>query len=225
MYKKLMAALTAAAALSIAGGAIAKDDYPDQTEDGLQRVEAKHVDAAYWQEGATLDGYNKVLIIDAQVAFRKNWQRDKNRDAISLSNRVGSNDMERIKQDLSEEFTKVFAEELTKGGYNVVTEPDVDVLILRPAIVNLDITAPDLNSTSFDRTYVASAGQMTLYLELYDSASGAKIGTVLDTQGARDSGMMQYSNKLTNRQEAISILKKWSGLLVKALDEAHKKDD
>ena len=45
----------------------------------------------------------------------------------------------------------------------------------------------------------ASAGKMTLYMELYDSATGAKIGQVIDKQQARDNGHMSFSNSVTNR--------------------------
>ena len=225
MYKKLATSLMAIVALSVAGAALAKDKLPDQTEDGLDRIKSKHVDAVYWLEGATLDQYNKVLIVDAEVAFKKNWQRDYNRDVVGTSGRVRSEDMELIKASLSKEFNAVFTKELTEGGYEVVTDPADDVLVLRPAIINLDVKAPDLQTAGRTRSYVSSAGNMTLYLELYDSATGAKIGTVLDAQKARDDGFMQYANRITNKAEADRSLRKWSGLLVKALDEAHKKDD
>ena len=225
MYKKLITSLAAIIALSVAGAAIAKDDLPDQTNDGLTRVKSKNVDAVYWQDGATLEQYNKVLIVDAAVAFKKNWERDYNRDVVGTSGRVRTEDMERIKEGLSKEFTAVFTQQLTEGGYEVVATPAEDVLILRPAIINLNVTAPDLQTSAMDRSYVSSAGDMTLYLELYDSATGAKIGEVLDAQRARDTGFMQYSNRVTNKAEADRIFRKWSNLLVKALDEAHKKDD
>jgi hypothetical protein len=226
MNNKIRFTLVGIAALALANVAAAKDDYPDQTTDGLKRMESKNVDAMYWQDGATLDGYNKVLVMDAEVAFRKDWMRDYNREAMGgVSRRATSEDMEKIKQNLSEEFNKVFTKEIQDGGYEVVTEPAADVLVLRPAIVNLDVEAPDLNTSSMDRTYVASAGQMTLYMEFYDSVTGAKIGTVIDAQGARDTGFMQYASKITNRQEADKILRKWSGLLVKALDRAHNKEN
>jgi hypothetical protein len=226
MYKKLILTLVSALALSLTGAAMAKDDLPDVTEDGLMRIDSKHVDAVYWLEGATLAQYNKVMIMDCQVAFRKNWQRDYNRDAgPSTSRKVKSEDMERIKSALAAEFNSVFTKELDEAGYEVVDEGGDDVLILRPAIVNLDVTAPDLQSASRDRTYVTSAGQMTLYMDLFDSTTGAKIGAVVDAQRSRDTGRMSYSNRITNQQEAGKILRKWSGLLADALSEAHKSGD
>lgn len=225
MYKKLITTLATVVALAFAGAALAKDKLPDQTEDGLDRIKSKNVDAVYWREGATLDQYNRVLIIDAEVAFKKNWQRDYNRDVVGTSGRVRSEDMERIKDGLSKEFTAVFTKQMTEGGYEVVAEPADDVLVLRPAIVNLNVTAPDLQTSGMNRSYVSSAGEMTLYLEMYDSATGEKIGTVLDAQRARDMGYMQFANRVTNKAEADRMFRKWSNLLVKALDEAHKKDD
>lgn len=226
MVTKRISSLTAIVALLFAGAALAKDDMPDVTEDGLMRIDSKNVDAVYWLEGATLEGYNKVLIMDPQVAFRKNWQRDYNRTATpGVSRRVTPDDMEKIKQGLADEFVSVFKEVLGEAGYDVVAEPAEDVLVLRPAIVDLDVTAPDLGSSMRDRTYTTSAGRMTLYMDLFDSVTGAKIGTVIDGQKARDTGMMTWSSGVKNRQEARRILRKWSGLLSNALDEAHKKDD
>lgn len=226
MYKKLILTLVAALSLSIAGAAMAKDDMPDRTEDGLMRIDSKNVDAVYWRQGATLQEYNKVLIMDAQVAFRKDWKRDYNRTTMAgTSRKVTSDDMENIKSALSAEFDEVFTEVLTEAGFAVVDVPAEDVLVLRPAIVNLDVAAPDLQSAMRDRTFTTSAGQMTLYMDLFDSATGAKIGTVIDAERARDTGMMTYSSSVKNKQEARKILKKWSGLLADALNEAHKSGD
>lgn len=226
MFKKMMTSITAIVALALAGAALAKDEMPDRTEDGLMRIDSKNVEAVYWLEGATLEGYNSILIMDPQVAFRKNWQRDYNRTTMpGVSRRVTSDDMERIKQGLADEFIAVFQEVLGEAGYGVVDVPAEDVLVLRPAIVNLDVNAPDLGSSMQDRTYVASAGRMTLYMDLFDSVTGAKIGTVIDGQKARDTGTLTWSSGVKNRQEARRILRKWSGLLADALDEAHKNGD
>lgn len=226
MFKKMTLALVSALTLSMAATAIAKDDLPDRTEDGLMRIDSKKVDAVYWREGATLTPYNKILIMDPQVAFKKDWQRDYNRTTASgVSGKVSSQDMENIKSALAAEFDEVFTEVLSEAGFEVVDTPAEDVLVLRPAIVNLDVTAPDLRTSMRDRSYTTSAGEMTLYMDLFDSASGAKIGTVIDAQRARDTGIMMYSSGVSNKQEARKILKKWSGLLADSLAEAHESDD
>jgi hypothetical protein len=47
----------------------------------------------------------------------------------------------------------------------------LDVMILRPAIINLDVTATDLKSASMSTTIARPADSMMLYLELLDSDS------------------------------------------------------
>ncbi len=218
--------LAALLALSSLGGCAATpggDDLPAVTEDGLTRIDSKKVDAVYWAEGATLAGYDAVMLLDTPVAFRKNWMRDYNSSRASLSDRVDEKDMERIRTELGEAFRDVFTESLTDAGYKLVDEVGSNVLTLRPAIVNLDANAPDLQSSSMTRTYTADAGEMTLYLELYDAGTGSKIGQVVDHESALDSGRIEYSNRVTNRAEANRILRKWSKLLIDALDEAHGK--
>ena len=208
----LVAACTATASVN--------KNLPATTEDGLTLIPAKHVDALYWREGATLAPYTAVKIAECTVAFRKDWLRSQNSGRSTVGTRVRPEDMERIKAALAEEFDKEFTKVLEKAGYSVVEEAGDNVLLLHPSIINLDVAAPDLQTAGMVRTYTASAGEMTLYVELYDSATGAKIGQALDRQRAMDTGHFSYSNRVTNRTEADRILRKWAGLLVEALDEA-----
>ena len=66
--------------------------------------------------------------------------------------------MERIQDDVATLFREVFTKELTEGGYQLVEEAGEDVLLVKPAIVDLDVVAPDLNSSaSFTRSYSESS--------------------------------------------------------------------
>ena len=199
------------------------DDLPATTTDGLKRVASSKVDAVYWADGASLAGYDSVMILDTPVAFRKNWMRDYNSDRTDLSLRVSQEDMDRIKAGLTEAFREQFTETLEDGGYKVVDEPGESVLLLRPAITDLDVNAPDLDTSTNVRTFTTEAGEMTLHMELYDSATGDKIGEVADREQAIDRSHFQYTNRVTNRAEANRILNKWAKLLVDALDEARSK--
>lgn len=204
----------------MAGVAVAKDKLPEVTEDGLVRIESKKVDAVYWQEGATLEPYTQVKLLDAAVAFKKDWMRDYNRSQRDLSGRVSSSDMDRIKTALAAAFTEEFTKVLQDAGYEIVQNTGEEVLLLRPGIINLDVTSPDTRSAGTTRTYTASAGAMTLYMELYDSATGAKIGQVMDAQSARENYNFRLSNSVSNRADANRILQKWAGLLADAMTEA-----
>jgi hypothetical protein len=198
--------------------AVAAAAQPEQTSaDGLQLTPSKNVEMLYTRTGASLAGYKQVAMLEPYVAFRKNWQRDQNDTAI----RVTSADMDRIKKNLAEEFQKVFVAELTKAGYTMTDKGGEDVLILRPAIIDLDVAAPDDMSAGMSRTFSTSAGSMTLYLELLDGATGQIIARAADRRNASDMGTMMWQNSVTNKAEADRQLQKWADLLVKALENAH----
>ena len=120
--------------------------------DGLVAIEESNVHMAYIDPNADFSVFQRVAILDPHVAFRSNWQRDQNR---SRSRNVRTSDMERIKEDVASLFKDVFTEQLEAAGFDVVNYAGDDVLVLRPAIVDLDVTAPDTRSASRSRTYTA----------------------------------------------------------------------
>ena len=206
------------AALLVGLPAYADDKLPEVDSDGLHLVKKSQVRIAYVKPGATLSQYRRVMLLDCYVEFVEDWQRDYNMDQVGLSGRVSDKDAERIKKDLAAEFRKVFTDELTKKGYPVVEEPAPDVLLLRPALINVDVTAPDTMSASRSRTFVESAGAMTLYMELYDSATETLLARVVDPQ-ADDPAWAQRADRVTNKAAADRILRDWAELLTKRLGE------
>jgi hypothetical protein len=136
--------------------------------------------------------------------------------------RISSKDIENIKNSLAELFNEVFTKELEKAGYKVTTEAGDHVLLLRPAIVNLDVRAPDVPSAVRMYSYTTSAGEMTLYLEAYDSVTGDILAKAVDRRGDRAfHGSYTWTNSVSNRVAAERILKGWAQILVNALNEAH----
>lgn len=215
-------ALFAAALFAGVGPVVASDEPPELTHDGLELVDGTKLDAVYRLPGADFTQYERVAILECAVAFRKNWQRDQNRNRRGTA-RIKQEDMDRIKAALSDEFLKIFSEELEKGGYAVVDTGGEDVLLLRPAIINLDVTAPDIMEPGRTRTFAASAGQMTLYMEVFDSVTSAILGRAVDGQSAWSAGRVQISNRVTNKAEADRILRRWAKILVNKLDAVHGK--
>ena len=197
-----------------------KQELPPINEDGLHLLEESNAAIVYVDPAASLTPYNKVMLLDSYVAFKKNWARDQRRTSIDRRGPT-AREIEEIKQNLATEFRKVFVEQLTENGYEVVTEPADDVLLVRPAIINLDVNAPDTQQAGRSRTYVESAGEMTLYVELYDSVTGDIIAKAMDAQADRGfGGYYTWANSVTNRAAADRILKGWAQLLVGALDQA-----
>ena len=205
-----------------------QQELPDTIDDGLVRVENTRAQAVYRNPDADMSRYNRVYITDVAVAFRKDWLRDQNRKQTSASQRLTQQDADRIKDAVATAFKRIFSEELEKGGYPVAStqntgESNEDLLVLRPAIVDLDVTAPDVPTPGRSQTYTASNGAMTLYMEFYDAITGDLLGKVADAQASRDRGYMQITNSITNRAEADRMMRRWAQLLVKALDRAHGK--
>jgi len=212
------AVLYAFALTLAATSAIAKEkELPEVTEDGLHRVHDSKMAIVYAEPEADLSGYRNVQLLDAYVAFKKNWERDKRSSSMV---RVTSKDMEEMKKRLAGEFQAVFTQTLEEGGYPVVNEAGDDVLLLRPAIINLDVTAPDTMQAGLSKTYVDSAGEMTLYVELYDSVTGDLIAKALDRKVDRNRGYYTWANSMTNKVAAERILKGWAEILLSALNEA-----
>jgi hypothetical protein len=183
--------------------------------DGLVAIQESRVHMAYIDPNADFSVFHRVAILDPHVAFRSNWQRDVNR---SRSRNVRASDMERIKEDVAGIFKDVFTEQLEAAGFEVVNYAGEDVLVLRPAIVDLEVTAPDTRSAGRSRTYSAGTGAATLYIELFDSLSGAIIGRAADRRGAgRGGSFATVSNRVTNRADARREFRVWADKLIEFL--------
>jgi hypothetical protein len=204
--------------LLLASNVIAKDKLPEVDQDGLHLIKDSKVAVAYAKPGADLGQYNKVMLLDCFVEFKKNWAREYNMDAIGLEGRVGDKDMERAKKGLADAFREVFTETLTKDGHEIVGEEGPGVLVLRPAIINLDVAAPDMMRSSRGNTWVESAGSMTLYMELYDGGSNTLIARVADPRADGNRGA-QIANRVTNKAAAERMIRSWAELLSSHLSE------
>jgi hypothetical protein len=199
-----------------------KPELPQVTEEGLHLVPDSKLAIVYAAPDADLAPYKRVLLLDTYVAFQKNWLRDqRSRSAQPLG--ITTKDVERMKDTMADEFQSVFVEVLESGGYPVADEAGEDVLLIRPAIIDLYPNAPDTQRAGMSMTYVASAGAMTLYIEVYDSVSGALLAKALDRKADRSSGALYtWSNSATNKQASKRILKGWATILLDALNEAKR---
>jgi hypothetical protein len=187
--------------------------------DGLVQVKPKRVDAAYLLPGADFRPYTKLMIDPVEVAFQKDWAKNYNRDATTLSQRLTQEDIDRISKAARDNFTEVFTEEYKKAGLEIVTTPGPDVLRVRPGVVNLYITAPDTMASGRSRTFTTEAGQATLFLEVRDSTSGALLGRALDQRATRNTGRVQISNSVTNLSDFRVLFKQWADISIKGFQE------
>jgi Protein of unknown function (DUF3313) len=215
----LLSVAVAALALVSVPTVSAKEAPPETSPEGLVLQKSTKSRVVYLKPGATFDQFNRVAILDVLVEFEKDWQQDYNRSRMGLEGRVSDKDVERMKTGLAAEFKKIFTDELqNKGGYQVVTTAAPDVLVLRPALLNVEVNAPDVMSAGINSTVVRSAGQMTLFLELWDSSTNTLLARVMDAAADPDSFAKQ-ANRVTNTQAADRILRDWAHELRVRLDE------
>lgn len=96
-----------------------------------------------------------------------------------------------------------------------------DVLVLRPTIIDLDATVPDIQSAGRSYPLSESSGAMTLHLDLYDSISGQVLARVVDRGSSRSGSRIQWQNSVTNKVDADRMLRRWASALRERLDEGH----
>ncbi len=174
----------------------------DVTEDGLVRVPSSRKAGVYRLPDATFAQYRRVMLAPASVAFRKNWDR-KNLDRLNTG--LKPSERQRIADDMALAFhEELVAELVERGGFALAEAPAPDVLLITPAITELDITAPDAGSTPGSRSFVRTAGSMTLTMELRDAASGVTVGRIIDHEQARETRELLLVNHITEARIAFA---------------------
>jgi hypothetical protein len=216
-----LSVIALAASMAIGCTSTNPNNAPQVSPDGMELKKSTRSTIAYKKEGVDFSEYEKVLILPSVVAFKKDWKRDYNRNQ-SLSTRVRDDDVIRIKADVAKLFDEVFIEEFGKDAkFPIVDKVSSNTLVIRPAIIDLDVAAPDLKSATNVRTYTSETGQATLFLEFYDGVSGEILARVLSGAVAGDNGYNQWANRVSNRADAKRMIKKWAEALRIKYDEAH----
>jgi hypothetical protein len=191
------------------------------SHDGLSRVELKDIDRVYTLPGASLAGYDRIALDPVEVAFRKDWDPKRSGSNLKLSQA----EREKIRDAVAKLIREEFVKELElKPAYKVVTTTDAKTLKIKISIINLYITAPQSEQGGRIQTYAVSAGEMTLFMEIFDAETKQILARVVDRRRAADNTTLQIS-ALAAREEneaaARSIASGWAKLLRSGLDRAH----
>ena len=213
----LSAALVAALCTACANGNNGKNGkgVTEVTHDGLHLVPHSSMQRAWVKPGEDFSQYTHVMLVDCLVSFKKNWK--------TSHPGLRAPDMDRVKKELAKEFREVFTEELQKGGYPIVTKPDENVLQVRAALINLEVTAPNTLESKDTTSFKTSVDDMAIFVEFFDSVSNEILARAIDRRAARYIGDLQATTRATNREKARRMLEHWADLLVKKLDEVHGK--
>jgi len=200
-------------------------DAPAVSPEGMQLKLDTRSTTAYKKEGVNFSDYSKVQFSPSTVAFKKNWQRDYNRDQPTMSSRIKDRDVVRIKESVKVLLDETFKAEFGKSGtYSTVKHATSGTLLLKPTIIDLDVNAPDVMAATRSKTYANEAGKATLFLEIYDAVSGEILARIIDTETVGDNhGFYQWANRVTNSADAKRVIKKWAKTLREKFDQAHEK--
>jgi hypothetical protein len=186
--------------------------------DGLQKISVKGLELAYARPGASLAAYKRVKLDPVEVQFDRSWDPTRTGSRIKLS----AEEREKIRASVAKLVEEEFAKTLQKGGtYQLATESAPDVLRVKVSVLNVYINAPTGTGAGRSKTYVSSAGQMTLLAELSDAVSGQMLARVADRREANSLARMERADRIENEGAAREVAAAWAQILRNALDKAH----
>ena len=219
MKRKMILSAVLSIALPLTGWSSSEAPPPEVSLDGMEQIEKTRHKEVYRAPDVDLSVYEAIQLEPASVAFRKNWQRDQNRNNAF---RIREQDMIRIREETADLFGQVFHKELEdEGGFVLTENASENVLQIVPYIVDLDVYAPDSRyQAGIQRSYVESAGRMTLKLHLHDSVTGDLLAVFSERREAPRRGYMQWANSVSNTREFRLMLQSWASELREGLQEA-----
>jgi hypothetical protein len=213
MSRFIHRALFMVPALAALGGCVVNAaPTPEQTVDGLSRVQSRQVDTLYVARGASLVNYKRVMLEPVEIAFKADWQQ--------RHPEVTPEDITRVRSQGAAVFYEIFSAALSRqNGYPLATQSGPDVLRISTTISELDLAVtPGTGGTN--RMHVVSPADLTLLMELRDSQSGALLARAIDKDKGRAIGDLTVEDAVSNSEEARRALQMWADLLRAALDNA-----
>jgi Protein of unknown function (DUF3313) len=188
---------------------------PD-SPDGLVKVASRRMELAWLRPGTDFRPYTKVIVDKTQVAFMPNWLRNYNLDA-TLDAKISVAQANEIMAAAQTNFDEIFKDAFRKAGYEVVTAPGPDVLRVNSGVLDLDVYAPG-GMGARGTTWIITAGQAALIVEVRDSTTNALLGRVADRRETQDMGR-QIASNATNLYDFRALFSLWAGICTKALGE------
>jgi hypothetical protein len=186
----------------------------EMTADGLQRMPSRRAGGVFRLPGAPFTQYRRLILEPVTVSFVEGWE--KNHPETSPK------EQRRTREEAAKLFKEEFQRELIKAGkYTFAQDPGADVLIVAPAITDLDIPAPYSDNMDM-HTMAPRSIAMRITAELRDAASGKLVGRVDMFAGGEEYGMHEFreGNKTTNAFEVRNHVRDWARLLREALNVA-----
>jgi hypothetical protein len=208
-------AVPAAALLAMLVGACAAPQ-PPKSWDGLEYRAVKGMDAVYLRPGVGFTSYQSVLIDPVEVSFDASLERGSG--PAGATRRLGAGDLEAIKDRMATDFHRILSEELSGGGYRLVSEPAAGTLRLSPSLVDVYASLPGEMTPGRSRSYTLEAGRMTLVMELRDGLTGQLLARIVDQKAGTRSGELRLDSTAPNSADFQRAVSDWARKLREGLD-------
>jgi hypothetical protein len=199
--------LSGAVALALALPAVAAD-LPETTADGLVRVRDSRSMIAYVKPNADWAKYKSVAIQALVIP-------NKVRDAAPRGTRPNFGESYVLRDQDIAAIQKLFAEEVSEAfklnGFQVVTMPGPDTLIVSSQLLNITLNAP-LEDTRQNymagRTFSEGFGSVAIETDLADGESNSVIAMVAGRRYPHQ--LWGRNNRARNVADARIIFKAWA---------------
>ncbi len=209
---------TACSTPSTGGGDMTSND----NWEGLTRVKSQTADEVWVLPDVDFSPYRRIAIEQPDIAFRRHWQREQN-SAYAL-NRLSDRDVQELIHRGQDLLLEAFIPALREAGFEIVSDVGPDVLVVHPAIRDLDLLAPnpDEVGVGWNKVYTDGTGSATMVIELYDSVSNQLLARAIDSKDGRGRGFawrMPRTNAM-NVADARAAFADWAEMLVRGLQRA-----
>ena len=162
--------------------------------------------------------YTNIILHNAPVEFRENWQRDQERIKGSA---IREADIEMFKTNVSEQLDKVMRKRITeRGDYELTSESGPGVMSFQPNIVDLDIRGPGWVQDSILESMTNSRGSMTIEVVIRDSVTDKLLAVAWQDQSDPQEGYMEMTNTVNNTVTFRLMMQRWNDWLFAQLKKA-----
>ena len=218
-------AILSACATATGPGEIDTSEGAELSFDGLYPVTNTSRFTKIWaREGFDLSGYPKILLQGGGIEYRP----VKNVSRLTAVRSTASEFpiSEKTKAQVRDIFTQAFTEELANvQGFEVVTEPGPDVLIVRGYLLDVVSNVPP-EPMGTSEIYLSSVGEATLVIELVDAGSEATLLRAIqrgvasrNRSGNLDVMTAIWSSPATNMAEVRRLANSWARRVRSGLEE------
>lgn len=204
-------------ALAALASGCAADPPPDETtDDGLVRVASRSAGGVYRAPEATFFQYRRIILEPPSVSFVKDWTEKHPKVSPAEIVRIRTESVRLFRDEFAREFVK-------RGSYKFADEPAPDVLLVVPAIEELNIMAPEAGDSPGERTYLTGRPvTMKVTGDIRDAMTGKVVGRVITYHPPEQNpyNELRIANRSTTAQEQRRVFSEWSLIAREAIDVA-----